>query len=166
VATLVYRFGETGLKDAEREIARLLEHGDTFERRAAVWVLSRHWGMVTYREQLSRIALQDRDALVRKMAVIGLGILLRGTRDQGATQLLVSLLRDANTHWIVRGGAYLALLGVWLPQTADIRESWQGWRPWRTPDEKAGRDWDAEWLATLATRVDWSLVSSLERGAS
>jgi hypothetical protein len=158
VVHLVYRLGAAGLKEAEPDVAAFLGSGDVDARRAAIWVLSRYWCLPAYRDNLAAIAMQDAVANVRTVALVGLGILLRGTGDHAATQLFGSTLRDTTAYWITREAAYLALLGVWLPRTAAVRESWRGWR---VSKSRARTTWDKAW----AHRVDWDLVSRLERGS-
>lgn len=157
VANLIYRLGSSALREAEPDIAAFLQSDDTHARRAAVWVLSRYWRLTDYRDALSALALRDGDVHVRKAALIGTGILLRGTQDREATQLFARILRDTSTHWFAREAAYLALLGLWLPHTAAVREAWRGWR---MSESGRGSTWDNTW----ADRVDWELVSRLERG--
>jgi len=60
--------------------------------------------------------------------------------------------RDTGAYWCVRGAAYLALLGIWLPETAAAREAWLRRRYTE----------DAKW----ATRVDLAMISRFERESS
>ena len=159
-ASLLYRFGERGFREAEPEVAAFLEHGDAFVRRAAVWALTRHWGAVEYQAAILAVARDDEDALVRQMATIGLGILLRGTHDTTATRFLAGLLKNSGEKWFLREAAYLALLGIWRPRTSELRETWRGWRPWGIGKTKGG-SWDEEW----SDRVNWDLVAPLEAEA-
>lgn len=157
VENLVYRFGETDLREAEREVVGFLEHDDIRLRDAALWVLSRHWGMREHSERIMKLAFKA-DSV---KAIIGLGILLRGTGDPNSTQRLIGFLRERKLHWYVREACYLALLGIWLPRTARVRDAWRGWEPWREMaghTENVDEAWDEEW-GTVVRKACWSLNS-------
>jgi hypothetical protein len=157
VAQLLYRLGAAGLREAEADVATFLHSEDPDARRAAAWVLSRYWQLPAYAEALATLAAQEENVRVREAALAGTGILLRGTRDPAATALLTRVVRDQNAHWFVREAAYLALLGVWLPETAAEQDTWRSWDLWATGQETT---WDHAW----AHRVNWDLVSRLARG--
>lgn len=185
---LIHDLGEAGFTDAEPDIVPFLEHEDPELRYIAVSVLTLHWDMARYRNEIERILVSDSEVHVRRMAVAGLGFVFRETRDPRATSLLLQKLRDAAEDGSVRRVAYEALLDVWLPESkrsrdrdARIQEGFAVLGESLTHAERLQKAMevpepfrDSE-LAELSEqseksgkeweqRVDWDLVAAIERG--
>ncbi len=144
---------ETGFKEAEPHLARFLRHRDPLLRWEAVMDLGLHLKSTTYRREFERLAGQDRDADVRRIAARALGYVLQGTRDRRVARLLLRNLRDRAEDASVREACYEALIELCFSPAASSRHL----RRFRAcvksqPDP------------TLDTCADWKLVAKIQGG--
>ncbi len=184
---LLHEFGEAGFVEAAPEVAKFLHHRFRNMRYIAVMVLALHWYLVEYRDEYERLAKSDPKIDVRRIAVSGLGAVLKETRDPRATRFLLEKLRDNSEDGSVREASYEALLDLWFPhaqlkpqrlrkleeaieenlasmssmQTASVLPG-----PLRTVEfesrrkKRRGEERGGLWAA----HVDWDLVMAIERG--
>lgn len=152
--TLIHEFGNAGFLQAETEVARFLQHDDPELRYIAVNVLAIHWGKADYRGVFEQMLTADPDSRVRDIAASSLGYLLRESRDQRATRLLLEKLRDEAEDRYVREAAFEALLDIWFPhalRTGQTRKRYS-----RRPEQVTATHEELP-------DIDWELVAEIER---
>ncbi len=157
---VIHEFGEGGFIEAEPDVAQFLVHDNPQLRYIAINVLTLHWGMVKYRRELERIIVDDGDEDVRRIAVVGLGYVLRESHDSQATRLLIAKLRDISEDIDVRQTAFDALMDIWLPTTR--REKYEHDSLLRTLREAKALVENPKLPEEL--HIDWDIVEAIERG--
>ncbi len=143
---------ETGFKEAEPHLARYLWHRDPLLRWEAVMDLGLHFKSTTYRREFERLARQDRDVDVRRIAASALGFVLQGTRDRRAVQLLLGRLRDKAEDASVREASYEALIELWFSPPVSERHL-RRFRTCMKPEPEG----------TLERCADWRLLNTIQR---
>ncbi len=167
---VLHEFGNADFRETEADVGRFLTHDDADLRYIAVNVLTLHWDMSKYRNELERILVNDKDPDVRRIAAVGLGHVLQGSRDSQATRLLIEKLRQVSEDVEVRQAAFDALLVIWLPATR--REKFLDHRLRQTVKEaREQADHVDEILQGKSPaplpegmHVDWDLVAAIEKG--
>ncbi len=154
VYPLLLQFGEARFLDAEPTVVGFVAHPDSTLRHLAISVLTFHWNMRKYRELLEHLLREDPDPRTRRIAAVGLGYVLRNSRDAHATELLVERLREPTEDASVREAAYGALLDIWFTtvQRIDARAVYAKTSARALAEEQA-----------LQEEVDWGIVSAVER---
>ena len=111
VYELLHEFGELGFTDARATVEQYLADSNPRLRYIALNVLTLHWGCLEHVATCKRLAAEDSDREVRRLAVTSLGSLLYGTKDSGSLAFLLNFLRD-NELDDIRESAYDAIMGI------------------------------------------------------
>jgi len=188
---LIQEFGKVHFVTAAPDVARLLQHADPQIRYMAINVLTFDWDLLKYRDAVEPL-VADPIYYVRQQAIMGLGYLLRGSRDVRATKLFLQKLKSVDEDGSVREAAYEALLDMWLPPSkrAPTFEQVRSGLPELSKratttlalSRELGRakaSGDSErvlaiaeemrifvknWDESWQARVDWEAVAAIERG--
>lgn len=108
----IIAIGKQRRQSLAREVIPFLSHPDGAVRAAAAQVVGFHFGMLSERDALVRMALSDPDDDARQAAVFGLGGIFRGSKDGEILRLLDGLLRDERVPSNVRALSALSILEI------------------------------------------------------
>src|SRR6266513_1407937 len=120
----IHDLGEEGPPTLHPHVAPFLAHPSPLVRYQALNTLGILWALPQYAERFGEILRTDpeEDGYVRLIAAGVLGNVLEGSRDKGAARLLITKIRDDSEGPDVREGAYQALLEIWVPDSAQLRD--------------------------------------------
>ena len=118
VYQLIHRFGEMDFFDAEPTLEALLSDPNPRLRYSALNVLALYWRRESLRGTFERLATDDPDREVRRLAVASLASILAGTRDKRGLSFLLSFIGDA-PYPDIRDTAYDAMRAILGYRTYD-----------------------------------------------
>lgn len=163
---LIHTFGNEHFLEAEPDAVALLNHPDWEFRCLAVRVLTYHWDLRRYRDELIRLLRRDPEYKVRFHTAGGLGFVFRDSRDPVVSQALIDNIRNNNEDTYMRELAYDSLRKMWSKRNptdfeADPKERDKAHDAAPSREERLGILW--MWRQEKSLKIDWEFVERVER---
>lgn len=110
--SLLHRFGNEAFLEARPTVEAFLENASPELRYIALNVLVLHWGLMDHRPTSLRMATEDPDEDVRRLAAACVGSLFRGSRSPDALRVLLGIIAEKHENAFIHDSAYSAILEI------------------------------------------------------